>query len=94
MSKKLIAEFRLMDTCNNEMLLLVRRGDGEIDYSLSGKNGRSPQSLGNLSIKGNLLFADMGLDSSALVDQIREALLTGNCKVEYIFIVPDEVLAK
>ncbi len=55
MSKILIAEFRLEDGLGNEEVLLVHRGNGQIFYTLSGKNGGVLHSLKNLQLWSLLL---------------------------------------
>ena len=92
MSKILIAEFRLEDGLGNEEVLLVHRGNGQIFYTLSGKNGGVLHSLKNLQLKENLPIADVGLENEHLVEDIRIVVKSGLRTITNLIAVPDMAL--
>ena len=73
---KMLVEYRLEGSCNNRYLLLVRRGDGEIAYSLQGRGG-TPFAMGNMQCKGNFPRADVGKTAADLIAEITAAINTG-----------------
>lgn len=81
-----------MDSCTNEYLLLIHRGNGEITYSLTGKNNGIPHSLSNLGLRSSLPFADTGLKNEELLSRIVTVLITGYKQITNFISVPDHVL--